>query len=324
MSKKVFYKVSADTFGDTICSTPTLRKLSILYNQKITVINRHTEIFENNPYVYSVIHPDNFDKNKLTGNYEFFESCVLKGQKNQFGIERHFNNFDIRHIHSHDLGFNLMPEELHCDFVPSKNSYKVLKTYNIPKSAIVLHTSTNWPNRTWSQKKWQDIIDYLNDKKIFTVLIGKYTEEYVHSSIGDKIEKKFFDFDNLYGVNLINKTSLSESWQILHNTKCVITMDTGVLHLAGTTDTFIIQLGSAKDPRLVVPYRFGTQSYKYKYIKGTCDLFCTNNLKYSIKEWGTVNAVPPLIGCLEKKETFECHPSSLQIINFLEQNYSIL
>ena len=31
-------------------------------------------------------------------------------------------------------------------------------------------------------------------------------------------------------------------------------------------------------------------------------------MKYGVKEWGDIQGVQPLIGCLENKETFECHP----------------
>jgi ADP-heptose:LPS heptosyltransferase len=94
-----------------------------------------------------------------------------------------------------------------------------------------------------------------------------------------------------------------------------VTLDSGLLHLAGTTDTFIIQLGSAKDPRFSSPYRKGTRNYKYIYVKGKCDLFCTNNMKYSIKEWGTMNSIPPLTDCLENKPKFECHSSIEDVTN---------
>ena len=59
-------------------------------------------------------------------------------------------------------------------------------------------------------------------------------------------------------------------------------------------------------------------NYKYVYLKGSCDLYCTNNLRYSIKEWKTINCVPPLINCLENKTTFECQPSASQVIEYLD------
>jgi hypothetical protein len=31
-------------------------------------------------------------------------------------------------------------------------------------------------------------------------------------------------------------------------------------------------------------------------------------MKYGVKEWGSIQGVQPLIGCLENKEKFECHP----------------
>jgi hypothetical protein len=38
-------------------------------------------------------------------------------------------------------------------------------------------------------------------------------------------------------------------------------------------------------------------------------------MKHGIKEWGDIQGVPPLIGCLENKKTFECHPFVNQVYN---------
>jgi hypothetical protein len=85
-------------------------------------------------------------------------------------------------------------------------------------------------------------------------------------------------------------------------------MDSGLMHLAGTTDTQIIQLGSPINNKLRAPYRKGNQDYKYNYIKGNCELMCCSNMKYGVNEWGNIQGVPPLIKCLENKEKYECHP----------------
>ena len=73
--------------------------------------------------------------------------------------------------------------------------------------------------------------------------------------------------------------------------------------IAGTTDTHIIQLGSSIDPRLRSPYRKGTQSYKYSYILGECNLFCSSDMKYNIKHNGTHKTMPRVAFCLERPET---------------------
>ena len=291
MSKKIFYKINCANLGDVLCSTPVIRKLSKLYDTKLNVINDTPEVLQNNPYINKIISSSEFNINGLSGDYEFFESFVLPGKQNQFGIERKFNTFDIRQIHAMDLGFSLMPEEMYCEFFSSL--YK--NDFNIKSPYIVL-------------------IDYLKKRNIFTVLIGKKTIE----QESHVINKDFYDFENIYGLNLIDKTNMSQCWNIINNSKLFISFDTGPLHLAGTTDVNILHLGSAKDPRLVAPYRNARQNYKYVYLKGSCDLYCTNNLRYSIKEWKTINCVPPLINCLENKTTFECQPSASQVIEYLD------
>jgi len=310
MNKKIYYKINCTNLGDVLCSTPVIRKLSGLYNTKLNIINDAPEVLQNSPYINKIISSSEFNLDSLSGDYEYFESFVLPGKKNQFGIERKFNTFDIRQIHAMDLGFSLMPEEMHCQFFPSsvKNNFDIKNPY------VVLHTAKNWPNRTWAKENWQKIINHLKQKNIFTVLIGKkIIEQESHT-----INKDFYDFDNIYGLNLIDKTNINECWNIINNARLFISFDTGPLHLAGTTDVNILHLGSAKDPRLVAPYRNGRQNHKYVYLKGSCDLYCTNNLKYSIKEWKTINCVPPLINCLENKKTFECQPSVNQVIEYLD------
>ena len=48
---------------------------------------------------------------------------------------------------------------------------------------------------------------------------------------------------------------------------------------------------------------------------GGCGLNCASDVKYGVIEWGSIHGVPPLVNCLEKKPTFECHPSVLQVYN---------
>jgi len=200
VSKKIFYKINCANLGDVLCSTPVIRKLSKLYNTKLNIINDTPEVLQNNPYINKIISSSEFNINGLSGDYEFFESFVLPGKQNQFGIERKFNTFDIRQIHAMDLGFSLMPEEMYCEFFSSL--YK--NDFNIKSPYIVLHTAKNWPNRTWAKENWQKIIDYLKKRNIFTVLIGKKTIE----QESHVINKDFYDFENIYGLNLIDKTNI--------------------------------------------------------------------------------------------------------------------
>ena len=53
--------------------------------------------------------------------------------------------------------------------------------------------------------------------------------------------------------------------------------------------------------------------HKSKYVAGTCALQCCSDMKYGVKEWGSVQGVQPLIGCLENKDKFYCHPEVDQV-----------
>jgi hypothetical protein len=119
----------------------------------------------------------------------------------------------------------------------------------------------------------------------------------------------------------MNETNLSQAWHLIQNSIAFVTMDSGLLHLAGTTDAHIIQLGSSINPRWRAPYRHNSQEYKYHYVGGGCSIFCASDMKYGVEEWGSVQGVPPLINCLEKKPTFECHPQYDSVFNKILEIY---
>ena len=89
--------------------------------------------------------------------------------------------------------------------------------------------------------------------------------------------------------------------------------------------TFIYRIG--KNPKTYygkccfiddVTYNFTSVNHSYIILRTAEIVDITSNLKYSIKEWNSINCVPPLINCLENKKTFECQPSVNQVIEYLD------
>jgi len=314
--KKQLLVINSKALGDTICATPTLRKLYNTYNQKISVLTYHPEIFWKNPYVDKVKHYNKANVTTDFRGYDVHETFTNIGNKHN-NIEKKHNVFDIRQFHATDLGFMLTPEEMICEFYPLKETYE--KHFD---NYVVLHTTNTWSSRTWTKVNWISLIKLLEKNNINYILVGKDDSE---TGFFD-IDKKVFDFDNILGLNLLNKTSLSQTWHIINNADCVVTMDSGLLHLAGTTkNTWIIQLGSSINPKFRAPYRKDgngniNQDFRYTYLSGKCDLLCASDMKYGIKEWGSIQGVPPLIGCLENKSTFECHPTVKHVFNEIMQH----
>jgi ADP-heptose:LPS heptosyltransferase len=304
MKKVCIDILGARALGDTLAVTPTLRKLYNTYDQKISVITHHPYLFSNNPYVDVVY-------NELTiqiteeqkEDYEIFNSFNISYHPN--GVCYKHNVMDIRQFHAINLGFMLTKDEMELDYIP--DPYEPIE--DLPEKYVLIHPVQNWNSRTWDAKKWQLLTKLLNQKGIAVVSIGKDSSELG----GSNVDKPVFNFNIRLGLNLMNQTTISQTWHLINNSMCFITMDSGLLHLAGTTDVEIIQLGSSINPEFRSPYRNGSQEYKYHYVRGGCGLNCASDMKYGVREWQSIQGIPSLVNCLERKETFECHPNPLMV-----------
>jgi ADP-heptose:LPS heptosyltransferase len=288
--------------GDTLAVTPTLRKLYNSYGKKISVATHQPEIFKNNPYVDNIFNEITYD---IKNDYEVFESFNIGYHPN--GICYKHNAMDIRQFHAVNLGFMLTRDEMSMDYFPDE----VESIEGLPEKYVLIHPVQNWNSRTWDAKKWQMLTKLLNERGIAVISVGKDSSELG----GSNVDKPVFNFNIDIGLNLMNQTTLSQTWWLINSAMCFITMDSGLLHLAGTTDSEIIQLGSSIHPQFRAPYRKNNQGYKYHYVLGGCGLHCASDIKYGVREWESIQGIPSLVNCLERKETFECHPTIFAVYN---------
>ena len=288
--------------GDTLAVTPTLRKLFNSYGKKISVATHLPEIFKNNPYVDNIF---NEITEEIKNEYEVFVSFNIGYHPN--GVCYKHNAMDIRQFHAVNLGFMLTKDEMSMDYFPDE----VESIEGLPEKYVLIHPVQNWNSRTWDEKKWQMLTKLLNERGIAVISVGKDSSELG----GSNVDKPVFNFNIDIGLNLMNQTTLSQTWWLINGAMCFITMDSGLLHLAGTTDSEIIQLGSSIHPQFRAPYRKNNQGYKYHYVLGGCGLHCASDMKYGVREWESIQGIPSLVNCLERKETFECHPNPIIIYN---------
>lgn len=294
--------------GDLLCATPTVKKLHDAYERKITVISKMPELFKMNPYVEKSYKADSIDKDYFKANYIIHNSFYLVGKKDERGIEMKHNMMDIRQFHAVHLGFMLGENELECFYQPIEP-----KKHFIHGKYAVIHPVNSWPNRTWSQENWNKLCDELIKFGYTVVAVGKDSAETGFFNV----QKPVHEMNDHNIINLMNQTSISETWHLINDATVVITMDSGILHLAGTTSTDIVELGSPINPEFRRPRR---KEGKHIYVRGACGLHCSSNMKYALEYWPTIDSVQPLIGCLEKKETFECHPSVAQVMHAINSN----
>lgn len=309
--KRIFVLIGSQGLGDTLCAIPAIKHLSIAYNEKIHVFTYHTELLKNYPYITLC---DNYtDEDQSTILHSFRPDIFLH------------NRIDIRQMHALSLGFQLLPEELNIEFYPDE--YQHIE--NLPNKYVVIHPSKSWTSRTWEKERWQELVDNLNKINIPVVSIGK--DSYENGTY--HIKKPIQSIDIKNGLNLIDKLNIHQTWHVLHKSEVVVTMDSGILHLAGTTNSHILQLGSSIDPRLRAPYRKNRQDYKYSYIMGTCKKFCGSDMRHSVSHNSKHNIMPPIPFCLENPGTigvdtdpdpniYLCHPSMLDVFNEIVKIYN--
>jgi hypothetical protein len=294
--------------GDLICATPTIKKLHDSYQKKIIVISQMPELFKMNPYVEKSFKASSVDMMYIQSNYIVHNSFYLVGKKDERGVEMKHNMMDIRQFHAIHLGFMLGEDEMECYYRPTEEP-----TNKIEGKYAVIHPVNSWPNRTWSQDNWLKLVDELIKWGYKVIAVGKDSSETGFFNV----DKPVHNIDNERVINLMNQTSISETWHLINAAAVVITMDSGILHLAGTTETPIVELGSPINPEFRRPRR---KTSKHIYVRGGCGLHCSSNMKYALEYWDTIDSVQPLIGCLEKKETFECHPSVAQVVHAINTN----
>ena len=292
-----------NSLGDTLCATPIVRKISKSYNRKVHVISKHPDLFKNSPYVDRNIPYTDEEFDRVNKEYEVMSTFDVSYKDN--GVCNKHNVMDIRQLHAINLGFMLTKDEMTLDYIPNED----VTLPHLPNKYVLIHPVQNWNSRTWPAKNWQMLTQLLNEKGVLVISIGKNSSELG----GSNVDKPVFDFPIKLGYNLMNQTSLDQTWHLMNNCSCFITMDSGLLHLAGTTDCEIIQLGSSIDPEFRSPYRHGSQQYKYHYVNGGCGLHCASDMKHGVREWGSIQGIPSLVNCLENKKSFECHPSVLQV-----------
>ena len=303
MSKQPVLCIMFRAIGDIICCTPLIPILSKAYNKKIDIVTYCPEIFKNNPLVDKVTRQKNYHAVKD----HIYTLDLGKFTSNKSVIEFKHNRMDIRQYFAALLGFSLLPNEMTCLYYP--DDYIPIK--DLPTRYIVVHPTQTWPSRTWSKQKWQHLIDSIN---IPVVAIAKDSAELGFFNT----QKPSFDINIADGLNLINKTSLSQAWHVINKADMIITMDSGMLHLAGTTASHIIQLGSSINPLFRAPYRKGSQDYKYDYVGGKCVSYCASDMMYGVMEHGTIQGIPPLVNCLEHRKNFDCHPVPKDVLKVVE------
>ena len=298
IKKQVIVLHSEVGIGDNLAATPTIKKISENYNQKITLLTYIPEAFINNPHVEKII--------KIENNLDQLLSTF-----NQDNIYHLFNLMgtnwrlvDHKQICAYNAGFQLKPNELDMKFYP--DTYEPIE--NLPERFICINPSETEPERTWGVENWQKFINLIQEH-IPVVAIGKKTY------LDPELTKKFSNIEIKNGLNLLSQpcqNTLSQAYHIISKSETFVTMNNGLYILSlCNLDNHITELATSWDT-FYYRIRKGIENYNLDYVRGSCHAECLANPKISIERTGNIQLLKSGI-CYLNKSTYECQPTPEQV-----------
>ena len=307
MDSDLRISVDSQGLGDILNITPVIRKLSNVatkLDKKLSVYVNKPDLLKNNPYC------DVFQKDLFEKTDNSFEIIVQSDNRFMFMKSNQISQLNVGgcniiDYNSIQCGFTLSPHEKSLDYFPDPSD--IFKRYDIPDNYLVMNPSITWPSRTWDKNKWQRLINLCNDKNIFVVLVGRGIENASQDDINNLEVGTNIGLNLSYGLDLQNKTSLDDVWNLLDRADCLICTDSGIMHIAGTTDVQIILLPGSINPYHRLPFRNGSQDYKTEIVYGECKIFCASSIAYNKLVHNTFTGTPPIDTCLEGFDSFLCH-----------------
>ncbi len=200
------------------------------------------------------------------------------------------------------------------EWLPSKKSRSLLPFNISNRRYIVCHLGASGILKYWPEEHWQSLLKNIRAKGFEVVLSVGPNEQYLIKKI---------DPDNLY-IHRSSIYSLIEMWHILKNAAALVSLDTGIAHLAKLTFTPTVILFGQGSSVIHGPGDFW-KKLAYKYA--TVDAYpCRDqNLFFRRKIFWVVRCVRNINECLTPGACMKAiSPNQVfnALMNLLEENES--
>ena len=233
-SMSVLVKRNA-AIGDVILTTPILRRLRELKGSDalIDIATACPIVYKNNPHVSNAMLTGD-----ITNTYDEIIDLDLCYERDS---NRHIiDAFANRAIG--DLDFDKRTELFWTEKDRNKVDRFISSLELDPDKCVVVHMARTWKNRTWFPDAWEDTLRRLVDRGYTPIIIGARTDF-------------TFRMEGVY--SLFGSLSIHEVAYLTHKCGCFVANDSGMLHVAGTTDTPIVGIFTCAKGEFRLPYRNG-------------------------------------------------------------------
>lgn len=137
---------------------------------------------------------------------------------------------------------------------------------------VVITTGYTASVREFPAKEVNKLVNWCLNNHLGVVFLGSTSTK---TGTAHTIKGNFdTTIDYTKGLNLIDKTTLLEAARIMHDSVAVMGVDNGLLHVAGTTDTWIIGGFTTVNSEARMPVRSNILGYKYLPVVPDENLVC--------------------------------------------------
>lgn len=208
--------IRAGALGDALLATPIIRKLwqdRHGYCQ-IDVCTENPEAFRNNPYIRSILRPD-----QLGIKYDQIVNLDLAYERNP---QMHITQAYSLHAFGNDFNYDMQPE-LHATDA-EKQKVQAFLTQLGTTNFIVMHMRQHtWPSRNLKPAFWQELVSKTIDNTDLTIV-----------QVGANHEIAFEGNPRL--VNALGKFTIHELKELIAASKTFVGMDCATVHVAACTE----------------------------------------------------------------------------------------
>lgn len=152
------------------------------------------------------------------------------------------------------------------------NFDKLPKIKDLPDKFVVMTTGFTAEVREFKAKTVNEVCKYIIDKGYTPLFLGQTQTK---TGAAHTIQGNFNEeIDFSCGVNLIDKTTLLQTAQIMSQSAAVVGVDNGLLHVAGCTQTPILGGFTTVSPKIRMPVRHNTLGWNYYTVTPNPTLSC--------------------------------------------------
>jgi len=123
-----------------------------------------------------------------------------------------------------------------------------------PTKYICFHLGANWEPKRWPTEHFAALADLIETKWHFPVVVtGSQTDESLFLKFREKVRQAKV-------ISLVGKTGLRVSAAVYKNAACLVTGDSGPMHIASGVGAPVVALFGPTDPKLTGPCGTGDRS----------------------------------------------------------------